>query len=190
MSPPSTGYQRRLLMSVKVALVVTGTGFPSNHPGATNDIVANKFTFTGEGSSTHTLTDTSNVEITSGTTFTLTLSSTDKTALVCWPRTVIVTLDATTWHNLGRRRGLAVGAAFSGVVADLTGNGVIASTSPVWRSAASVNASSGHEQTATYPTTGDTIDVSNCRLARRAAAYTLTTSIVTAASSGTVLPSH
>jgi len=59
---------------------VTGTGFLSKS-GATNDIVANKFTFTGEGGATYTLTDTSNVEITSGTAFTITLSATDKAAI-------------------------------------------------------------------------------------------------------------
>src|SRR6185503_16231584 len=59
------------------SLVVTGAGFLSLS-GATNDIVANKFTITGEGGATYTLTDTSNVEIISGTSFTLTLSATDK----------------------------------------------------------------------------------------------------------------
>ncbi|MCF8208645.1 MAG: DUF4347 domain-containing protein, partial [Rhodoferax sp.] len=62
------------------SLVVTGTGFLKLN-GATNDIVANKFTFTGEGGATYTLTDTANVEITSGTAFTLTLSATDKAAI-------------------------------------------------------------------------------------------------------------
>ncbi len=56
---------------------MTGTGFTALN-GAANDIVANKFTLTGEGGSTFTLTDTSNVEITSGTSFTLVLSATDK----------------------------------------------------------------------------------------------------------------
>jgi len=49
-------------------LVVTGTGFLKLN-GASNDIVANKFTFTGEGGTTYTLTDSSNVEITSDTKF-------------------------------------------------------------------------------------------------------------------------
>src|SRR5690606_1335339 len=61
-------------------LVVTGTGFLSLN-GASNDIVANKFTITGEGGATYTLTDTENVEITSGTSFTITLSATDKAAI-------------------------------------------------------------------------------------------------------------
>ncbi|MFA7405774.1 MAG: IPT/TIG domain-containing protein, partial [Pelobacteraceae bacterium] len=62
------------------ALVVTGTGF-LKHSGAVNDIVANRFTVTGEGGATYTLSDTSNVEITSGTSFTLSLSFTDWAAI-------------------------------------------------------------------------------------------------------------
>ncbi|WP_344799642.1 DUF4347 domain-containing protein, partial [Litoribacillus peritrichatus] len=59
------------------ALVVTGTGF-SSISGASNDVVANTFTFTGDSGGTYTLTDTSNVDVTSATAFTLTLSATDK----------------------------------------------------------------------------------------------------------------
>lgn len=61
-------------------LVVTGTGF-THLSGANNDIVANKFTLTGQGGATYTLTDTANVDTTSGTSFTLTLSATDKAAV-------------------------------------------------------------------------------------------------------------
>ena len=59
------------------ALVVTGSGFSAIN-GANNDVVANTFTFTGDGGDTYTLTDTSNVDVTNSTTFTLTLSATDK----------------------------------------------------------------------------------------------------------------
>src|SRR5690606_24514526 len=62
------------------ALVVSGTGFTSFN-GAGNDIVANKFTFTGQGGATYTLVDSANVEITSGTSFTLMLSAADRNAL-------------------------------------------------------------------------------------------------------------
>ncbi|WP_396189341.1 DUF4347 domain-containing protein, partial [Flavobacterium sp.] len=44
-------------------LVVTGTGF-THVSGANNDIVANKFTLTGQGGATYTLTDTANVDTT------------------------------------------------------------------------------------------------------------------------------
>ncbi|HEY8036212.1 MAG TPA: DUF4347 domain-containing protein, partial [Methylobacter sp.] len=62
------------------SLVVTGTNLVKAS-GATNDITANKLTFTGEGGATYTLTDTSNVEITSATAFTIALSATDKAAI-------------------------------------------------------------------------------------------------------------
>ncbi len=56
-------------------VTVTGTGFLSKS-GASNDIVANKFTLAGEGGSTYTLTNTSNVDVTSGQLFMMTLSAT------------------------------------------------------------------------------------------------------------------
>src|SRR5690606_10963031 len=59
------------------SLFVTGTGFLSAG-GASNDIVANRFTFVGEGGATYTLTDTANVEVVSPTSFTLSLSVTDR----------------------------------------------------------------------------------------------------------------
>jgi len=62
------------------ALAVTGSGLLKLN-GATNDIDVSKFTFTGEGGDTYTLTDSSDVEITSGPAFTVTLSSTDKAAV-------------------------------------------------------------------------------------------------------------
>jgi len=61
-------------------LTVTGTGF-TKFNGATNDINVSKLTFTGEGSSTYTLTNGSGVEITNGTTFSITLNATDKAAV-------------------------------------------------------------------------------------------------------------
>ncbi|WP_131539330.1 beta strand repeat-containing protein, partial [Pedobacter nototheniae] len=61
-------------------LVVTGTGFLFL-TGNANDIVASKFSFTGQGGSSYTLTNTPNVDITSSTQFTLTLSATDKAAV-------------------------------------------------------------------------------------------------------------
>ncbi|MCH8623127.1 hypothetical protein, partial [Undibacterium sp. TS12] len=58
-------------------LTVTGTGL-SALTGAANDIIANKFSLQGEGGASYTLTTTSNVEITSATSFTLTLSAADR----------------------------------------------------------------------------------------------------------------
>ncbi|MGE4266486.1 MAG: DUF4347 domain-containing protein [Deferribacterales bacterium] len=58
-------------------LTVTATNLV-HLSGSANDIDATAFTFTGEGGGTYTLADTSDVEITSATSFTITLSSTDK----------------------------------------------------------------------------------------------------------------
>src|SRR3569832_1565005 len=108
------------------ALVVTGTGFlPLN--GATNDIVANKFTFKGEGNSTYTLTDTSNVEITSGTSFTLTLSATDKAVFFLFFFLNGTSSPGATTYNLAAAVDWAAGADAAVVVADTTGNGITVS---------------------------------------------------------------
>ena len=61
-------------------LTVTGTNLVKAS-GSPNDITPNKFTFTGEGGSTYTLNDTAYKEITSGTSFSLTLSFTDMQGL-------------------------------------------------------------------------------------------------------------
>lgn len=111
------------------ALVVTGTGLLKAN-GASNDIVANKITLTGQGGSTYTLTDTSNVEVTSGTSFTLTLSATDQNAV-----NLILNKNGTssiggTTYNLAAAEDWAAGADAAVVVADLTGNGITASNVP------------------------------------------------------------
>ncbi|RNE88361.1 hypothetical protein, partial [Marichromatium sp. AB31] len=58
-------------------LVVTGSGLLARG-GAANDIDASRLTLVGEGGASHTLTDTADVELTSATGFTLTLSATDR----------------------------------------------------------------------------------------------------------------
>ncbi|RQP23189.1 DUF4347 domain-containing protein [Piscinibacter terrae] len=108
------------------ALVVTGTGFLSRS-GATNDIVANKFTLTAEGGATYTLTDTANVEITSGTSFTLTLSATDKAAINLLANKNGTSSTSGTTYNLAAAEDWAAGADAAVVVADLTGNGITVS---------------------------------------------------------------
>ncbi|WP_172969643.1 DUF4347 domain-containing protein, partial [Rhodanobacter sp. T12-5] len=107
-------------------VVVTGTGFLSLN-GASNDIVANKFTFTGEGGSTYTLTDTSNVEITSGTSFTLVLSATDKAAINEFVNKNGTSSTGGTTYNVAAAENWAAGADAAVVVADTTGNGITAS---------------------------------------------------------------
>ena len=108
------------------ALVVTGAGFLSKS-GATNDIVANKFTFTGEGGATYTLTDSSNVEVTSGTSFTLTLSATDKAALNLIMNNNGTSATSTATYNLNAAEDWAAGADAAVNVVDATGNGVTVS---------------------------------------------------------------
>ncbi|SDZ23321.1 hypothetical protein SAMN05421754_11181, partial [Nitrosomonas sp. Nm58] len=108
------------------ALVVTGSGFLSRS-GATNDIDASKFTFTGEGGATHTLTDTANVEITSGTAFTIALGATDKAAVdALLNRNGTSSYDATT-YNLAAAEDWTAGADATVTVADMTGNSITVS---------------------------------------------------------------
>ena len=107
-------------------LAVTGTNF-LKLSGATNDITANKFTLTGEGGETYTLTDTVNVEITSGTTFTLTLSATDKAMVNQIVNKNGTTSTGDTIYNLAAAEDWAAGADAAVNVADAAGNGVTAS---------------------------------------------------------------
>ena len=104
-------------------VVLTGTGFLSRS-GAANDITANKLTFTGQGGATYTLTDTPNVDLTSGTTATLTLSTTDKGAVA-----LLLNKDGTssvggTTYNIGGQEDWNVGADAAVTIADPTGNGI------------------------------------------------------------------
>ncbi|MEH6446410.1 MAG: Ig-like domain-containing protein [Oceanospirillaceae bacterium] len=107
-------------------LVVTGSGYLSRQ-GAANDVVANTFTFTGEGGGTYSLTDTANVEVTSGSSFTFTLSATDKSSVnILLNQNGLTSVDATT-YNLAAADDWAAGADAAINVADLTGNGITAS---------------------------------------------------------------
>ena len=58
-------------------LVVTGSNFVSKS-GASNDVDISLFALTGEGGAPYTLTGSSDIEVTSATTFTLALSDADK----------------------------------------------------------------------------------------------------------------
>ena len=141
------------------ALVVTGSGF-LKASGAANDIDASKFTFTGEGGATYTLTDSNDVEITSGTSFTATLSATDKTAVnLLLNKTGTASTDATT-YNLAAAEDWMIGADASANVADLVGNGItatIASSS----SSASGNSNSSPTLTIIDGVTASTTKQSN-----------------------------
>ncbi len=92
------------------ALVVTGTNFAATS-GATNDIVASKFTLTGEGGSTYTLTTTPNVEISSATAFTLTLSAVDRAGVNVLLNKNGATSTGGTTYNLAGAAGFVAAAA-------------------------------------------------------------------------------
>ncbi|HYP16060.1 MAG TPA: MBG domain-containing protein [Opitutus sp.] len=125
------------------ALVVTGTGFLSS-AGATNDIVANKFTLTGEGGATYTLTDTANVEITSRTSFTLTLSATDRAAMNAVFNKNGTASTGSTTYNVAAAEDWAAGADAAVAVADASGNGITMSNVSVPAiTSAAYNASTG-----------------------------------------------
>ncbi|WP_173976932.1 hypothetical protein, partial [Magnetospirillum sp. LM-5] len=100
-------------------LTLTGTGF-LKLSGATNDIVANKFTFTGEGGATYTLTNTANIEITNGTTATLTLSATDKSAVNMMLNKNGTSSTSGTTYNVAAAEDWAAGAEASVNVVDAT----------------------------------------------------------------------
>jgi hypothetical protein len=107
-------------------VLVTGTGF-LQRSGASNDIAANRFTFSGEGGATYTLTDTSDVDVTNGSAFTLTLSATDKAAVdLLLNKNGSSAIDA-TGYNLAAAEDWARGADAAVVVADTTGNGIVVS---------------------------------------------------------------
>ena len=107
------------------ALVVTGTNLKSLG-GASNDIIASKFTVTGRNNSTYTLTDTANVEISSPTGFTLMLGTTDKAYVnLLLNRNGAASSGVT--YNLAAAEDWAAGADAALVVADTTGNGIAVS---------------------------------------------------------------
>ncbi|MDO9551044.1 Ig-like domain-containing protein, partial [Rhodonellum sp.] len=104
------------------ALVVTGTDFLSNSTGA--DVDASKLTLVGEGGEIYTLTDTFGSEITSRTSFTLTLSPTDRLSLgTIFNKNGMASTGGTT-YNLAAADNWLTAAELSNDMSDLTGNGV------------------------------------------------------------------
>ncbi|MBC3832153.1 DUF4347 domain-containing protein [Undibacterium amnicola] len=124
------------------ALVFTGTGFTTRN-GASNDILADKFTLTGEGGATYTLTDTANVEISSNTSFTLNLSSTDKSGLNQIINKSGTSATSGTTYNVAAAEEWAAGADSAVVIADLTGNGVTATVAAPTITSATYDANTG-----------------------------------------------
>ncbi|MDY7575083.1 Ig-like domain-containing protein [Actimicrobium sp. CCI2.3] len=164
-------------------LVVTGSGFLAL-TGSSNDIVANKFTLTGEGGSTTTLTDTSNVEISSATSFSLTLSATDKAAFNQIANKNGSSSTGSTTYNLAAAEDWTAGAEAAVVVADLTGNGITISNVAV----PTITSSTYDAATGTLVVTGtgflkrsgatNDIDVSKLTISGGSTSYSLTSSSV------------
>jgi hypothetical protein len=125
------------------ALVVTGSGL-TRRDGAANDIDAVKFTVTAEGGETYNLTSaTSDVEITGGTQFTLTVAGADKTALDLIINKNGVSSTGGTAYNLAAAEDWARGADAALTITDTAGNAISVSSVPV-----PVIASAAFERTA------------------------------------------
>jgi hypothetical protein len=132
-------------------LTVTGTNLVAV-AGATNDITTSRLTLTGQGGGTYTLTS-ANVEVTSATSFSITLNSTDQTgvdALINQSGTS--SLGGTTYNLAAADDWNSV--VTGGNIADLTGNGITASnvlTPPIFSSAAT--STTGAKVILTYDST-------------------------------------
>jgi len=111
------------------SLVVTGTNFIANS-GASNDVDVSLLTLTGEGGATQALTGTADVDISSVSEFTVTLSGADKTAVdALLNKNGTNSVDSTAYN-------LAVADDFmtaftGGNTADLTGNAVTVAGVPL-----------------------------------------------------------
>jgi len=103
-------------------LAVTGTGLKML-AGTANDIVAHYFTITGRGGATYTLTDTPDVDIASDTSFSLTLSASDRAGV-----NLLLNRNGTssgiTAYNLAAAEDWAAGAYAGIPTADTAGNGI------------------------------------------------------------------
>ena len=112
--------------------------------GDDNDIVANKFSLTAEGGLAYTLTDSANVEVSSGNTFSITLSATDKTELNKVVNKNGTSATDTTVYNLAAAEDWIAGADQTVVVADITGNAIeVSNVNVPTISQASYDASTG-----------------------------------------------
>ncbi|WP_227657486.1 DUF4347 domain-containing protein [Candidatus Magnetaquicoccus inordinatus] len=124
-------------------LVVTGRGF-LKRDGSNNDIDATKITVSGEGGYIWTLTDTASVDVSNGTTFTVTLSSSDKSALAAYINKNGTGSTGGTTYNLAMGEDWNRGALASLNIADLTSNALTVSNVAVpTLTSANYNATSG-----------------------------------------------
>lgn len=106
-------------------LTVTGTNLVKQ-PGATNDIDVTKLSVAGQGGSVTLTSNTANVEITSATSFTVTLGSTDKAAVNAKLDKNGTSSTGGTTYNLAADDDWN-GPITGGSIADTTGNGITVS---------------------------------------------------------------
>ncbi|TYK66123.1 DUF4347 domain-containing protein [Colwellia echini] len=137
-------------------LVVTGTGYLTA-TGSANDITANAFVFTGQGGGTYALVDTANVDISSATSFTLTLSATDKVVVnQIINKTGTLAIDGTAF-NLAANNDWNTGADEAIDIADVSDNTITASvpnSAPVIEGTPSLSVNQGYDYNFT-PTASD-----------------------------------
>jgi hypothetical protein len=138
-APDITGADYNAITGV---LVVSGTNFVKQS-GSNNDIDASTFTLTGEGGETHTLLNTSDVEITSDTQFTLTLDSTDRDTV-----NQILNKDGTastggTNYNLNAAEDWMLGTASSVDIVDASNTLTVSSVVAPSITSATFNAATG-----------------------------------------------
>ncbi|MCJ8269917.1 MAG: hypothetical protein MJK04_11005, partial [Psychrosphaera sp.] len=106
------------------AMVVTGASFVGQS-GGTNDVDISLLTITGEGGATYTITSSSDVEVTSLTAFTVTLSGADKTNVDgLLNKNGTVSDTTSTAFNLAAADNWMTGAATSTDIADLSSNAI------------------------------------------------------------------
>ena len=105
------------------SLVVTGTHL-AHLPGANNDIDVSLFTFNGDGGDTYRLTDSPDVDVSTTTSFSLTLSATDRTEVnKILNKNGTIAADAVA-YNLAAAQGWEKAADVSITLTDLTGNSI------------------------------------------------------------------
>ncbi|AQR66388.1 hypothetical protein BXU06_16045 [Aquaspirillum sp. LM1] len=127
-------------------LTVTGSGF-LQLAGTNNDINVSKFTVHGDATD-YTLTSSS-VDITSGTSFTVTLNATDQAELASRVNKSGTSSIGSVTYNLAAAEDWAAGAEAAVNVADLTGNSVTALLPNVAPTITSAAIASVAENTAT-----------------------------------------
>ena len=123
-------------------VLVTGTNF-FKKPGANNDIDISRFTFTGgTANSTYTLTTATDVEITSATSFTFTLSGSDKTQVDALLDQIGTTSSSGSTYNIAAADNWLSAADSAANIADLTSNAITVAINPTI-SSATYNANTG-----------------------------------------------